>query len=327
MCIFRKKGVFSTGAIPSPADHRDLLLSQIAEPIDIWDLPSRYKVPYKLDVLDQDGRPACVGYSAASLKAFQERREQHPLDFDGDWLYRKCKKIDGIPNEQGTFLRTVFKVLKHQGAKPLNVDDSPLKYRIGAYARLDDVSFGGLKKAIFQWGVIQVGFRGSNEGWQTKNIRPPKTGEKTWGHAVALVGYGENYLIGLNSWGTKWGDGGLFYVPKNYTPFEGWAIINDLPDDFQIQEKPKHCFEKPLNYGEKSNDVKWLQRCLKSIGIFPVAIDETGFYGKITSLAVYNFQTTYNVASQSELDYLGGKRVGPKTLKKLNEIFCSKVNN
>jgi hypothetical protein len=31
-------------------------------------------------------------------------------------------------------------------------------------------------------------------------------------HAVILVEYGKDYLRFMNSWGTKWGDGGFFKV-------------------------------------------------------------------------------------------------------------------
>ena len=38
------------------------------------------------------------------------------------------------------------------------------------------------------------------------------------GHAVLAVGYDDNkeHFIVRNSWGTKWGDNGYFYMPYNY---------------------------------------------------------------------------------------------------------------
>jgi len=323
MCFFRKKVKIPEipGAIPSPPDSRDIPLSAVSRPLELRELPEKYIIPYKLPVLDQNGYPACVGFSAALIKAEKERREQKPIDFDGLWIYEQCKKIDGY-NGPGTYLRIAFKILKNQGAKPLNSDEKEApKYRIGGYARVDNLTFEGLKSAIYQHGVIQAGFRGSNKGWKTAYIRPPKPGERIWSHAVALIGFNKDYIIFQNSWGEDWGDKGIGYIPKNYLPFEAWAVLVDLPDDFQVKPKPCYQFKKDLVYGMRNKDVKALQDCLKSIDIFPQIIDSTGYYGKITSLAVYHFQKKYKVAPEAEIEALQGRRVGPKTRAKLNELF------
>jgi C1A family cysteine protease len=36
------------------------------------------------------------------------------------------------------------------------------------------------------------------------------------GHAVSIVGYTKKYYILLNSWGSKWGQGGYFFLPYDY---------------------------------------------------------------------------------------------------------------
>ena len=68
-------------------------------------------------------------------------------------------------------------------------------------------------------------------------------------------------------------------------------------------------------------DVVALQNILKYEGRFPANVASTGYYGSITAKAVYNFQVAHQVASLSELNSLGGRRVGPKTIKALNEIY------
>ncbi len=227
----KKVNIPPTGCIPSPLDKRDVLMSEIY-PLPVRIAPEM-PPPFDLDILDQDGNPYCVGYAAAGMKQEKELRERQRIIFDGDWLYKKCKEIDGMPNLQGTFLRTVLKVLQKQGAKPLGHPESEaIKYRIGGYAQVDDLSLEGLKKAYYVSGVLLVGFTGSNQGWQNANIRPPKTGEKTWGHATFAIGYSKDYCIGQNSWGGIWGEKGLFYIPQGYMPFEAWAILTDLPSEF-----------------------------------------------------------------------------------------------
>jgi len=226
---FKKKqfNIPPEGCRPSPEDSRDVLLSSVIPEIKRY--PNNSPCPFDLTILNQNGYPHCVGYSSAALKQEREMREKNTIIFDGDWIYKKCKELDQCPNMAGTWLRIAMKVLQKIGAKPIDkLEEEALKYKIGSYAKVDELTFEGLKKAIFVNGALLSGFIGSNAGWQTAYIRPPKSGETTWGHAVTLIGYNENYLIGQNSWG-DWGDKGLFYVPKNYLPFEAWAILSDEP--------------------------------------------------------------------------------------------------
>jgi len=174
------------GAIPSPPDTRDVPLSAVQATIELRNLPETYIIPYKLRISNQNGFPRCVAYSAATLKEEKERREQMAIDFDGDWIYQECKKIDNYSGP-GTYLRVALKVLNTKGAKPLDQSETEAeRYKIGAYASVDNLSIQGLKSAIYQNGAIMAGFIGSSAGWQTAYVRPPQPGEATWGHAVCV---------------------------------------------------------------------------------------------------------------------------------------------
>lgn len=320
MCKFFKKKfeMPPAGCVPSPVDKRDILLSAVQAAIPLAELPENYRIPYQLTILNQNNYPACVGFSCASLKAEKERREQNLIDFDGKWVYDRCKELEEntLP---GTYLRLAMKVLKDIGAKPLDQLESEAgKYKIGAYASVDDVSFEGLKRAIYQNGVIITGFRGSNQGWQTAYPRSPKTEEIVWGHAVALIGFNKDYLIGQNSWGSAWGDGGLFYISKSYIDSEyfmkeAWVCLIDLPDDFVITPKPIHSFTTNMKQGDRNNEVVWLQKCLKFLGVFPLIVDSTGYYGTITVQSVKLFQSSYGLPVTGAINSVD--RV------KLNSIF------
>jgi len=218
---------FSTGLVPSPIDSRDILTSQIT-PI-IKRIPKEFPPPFDLEVLNQNHYPACVGFSCATLKQEKELRERVVETFDGKWIYDQCKKIDGIPNFKGTYLRAGMKTLLNKGAKPLGKPETEAsKYRIGGYARVDDLSFEGIKKAIAVHGALLAGMRGDNAGWQTVYIKPPQTPE--WGHAISIIAYTEKYLIFQNSWGKDWGKNGIGYIPANYLPFEAWVSLVDRPN-------------------------------------------------------------------------------------------------
>ena len=303
---------FTTGCVKSKIDRRDVLLSQVQAPIPLRELPDNYIIPYQLTILDQNSYPACVGFSSASLKAEKERREQNLIDFDGLWLYQECKKIDRAPNQDGTNLRAAMKVLKKIGAKPLNQSETKAsKYKIGGYAQIDDLSFRGLKSAIYQNGVILAGFFGDNAGWQTARVKPPVKAQ--WGHAIALIGFNKNYIIFQNSWSEIWGEKGIGYIPKNYLPFECWSILVDLPNDFVI-EKQKHLFAQNLKSGNRNKEVIWLQKCLKYVGVFPQIIKPAGYFGKVTFRSVQAFQAMYNLPNTGH--------VGIKTRAKLNKMFA-----
>lgn len=172
----------------------------------------------------------CVGHTSATIKQFNEFKERNDLMFDGDWIYSEAKKIDGIPNFDGTYLRTGMKVLYDKGAKVFNEPSDPSKYRIGAYARVDNLTADSIKNHILIYGTVMAGFTGSNEGWQGVTVRPHKAGENTWGHAVAIVGYDKDHIIGQNSWGEGRHNRGLFKVPNSYLPFEAWVALSDMPN-------------------------------------------------------------------------------------------------
>ena len=89
MCFWNKtkKIPIISGAVPSPVDTRDILLSSVQTALPLRQLPKNYLVPYILRISDQGVKPHCVGYSAATLKEEKEMREQQKLSFDGDWLY------------------------------------------------------------------------------------------------------------------------------------------------------------------------------------------------------------------------------------------------
>jgi len=311
--LFKKKTTIildNPGLIPSPEDKRDISLEQMQPKIELRELPEEFIIPYKLKILYQNGYPACVGFSSAVMKAEKERREQKAIDFDGLWIYKKCKEIDNWSGG-GTFLRIAMKILQKVGAKPLDtLETEASKFKIGSYAKIDDLSFNGLKSAIYQNGVILAGFHGDSEGWKTAYLKPPK--KTTFGHAVALIGWNKDYIIGQNSYGDEWGDKGLFYLPKNYLPFECWAILTDLPSDFDLTPNlPKYEFKNDLYFGMRNNEeVKILQKILKLIGCFPLQVNETGNYFNITVNAVKCYQARNGISQVG--------RFGPKTRVALN---------
>jgi peptidoglycan hydrolase-like protein with peptidoglycan-binding domain len=134
----------------------------------------------------------------------------------------------------------------------------------------------------------------------------------------------------LNSWSDQWGDKGTgWFWWSEYKAFinEAWTAIDvpqsslDEAHNLPHPEAFKYEFKVPMAFGDKSVEIKALQKALQLGGEFPLEQAITENYGPITASAVLAFQKKYAVASLIELLFLRGRRVGPKTLVKLNELF------
>ena len=75
-------------------------------------------------------------------------------------------------------------------------------------------------------------------------------------------------------------------------------------------------------FGQRSDEIVALQDILRYEGVYPNNIASTGYYGAITAKAVLAWQRKYKVASETELVSLQGRRVGKKTIAKLNELYA-----
>ncbi len=215
------------GLMPSPRDDRDYLLSQSSAMLEVKRIPKEFPRMFDLPITNQGNRPSCVGHAGGTVKQLIEVKEKAFVKPDREWLYDECKKIDGIPEFDGTYFRAVLKVLRDTGCKLEGQNNDPSIYRIAEYRKVDDLSFDGVKKALALWGHILAGYRGSNNGWRSEIVRRPQAGETLWSHAITLVGYEDTHILGQNSWGESAHNKGIFKAPSNYMPYEAWVISVD----------------------------------------------------------------------------------------------------
>lgn len=302
--LFNKSKKVSTdyGWVESPVDFRDFQFGAISELVP---LPEEYKTPFVLRISDQTNKPMCVGYAGATIKELMERKERNFMDFDGDWIYNQAKKYDGMPDTAGTYFRMALQVMQKIGTKPLDRTEAEAgNYKIGGYARVEP-NLDAIKQAIYQNGAVLAGFKISNEGWNTPFINPPRTGETTYGHAVATcVGFNKNYIIFQNSWGKDFGDNGYGYLDRNYPIIEAWAILTDLPNLPNLTTKPKYVFNNNLSIGMSTPEIKILQEFYKWIGVFPPAQETTEYFGNITLAATIVYQKRYNIPATGYIGLL-----------------------
>lgn len=114
-------------------------------------------------------------------------------------------------------------------------------FKIQAYGNLND-NIDQYADAIKRQHGIVFGVVGSNLGWSSAYPRPPVEGEDFWYHFIVGVGYklinGKKYIIILNHWSERWGDGGFGYLSEDYFG-KGWVfngmVAIDLPGDLPIK--------------------------------------------------------------------------------------------
>ncbi len=214
-----------TGALESPQDSRDLPLGKVQAPVAV---PTEFLPDYSaLPIYYQNGVPACGGHAGAWLaNGFQFIEDGKVVKLSPRFVYALCKKIDGIPATDGTYMRAIFKVLREYGVCedkyfpnditlpvaeyadwtliPPEAYENAKKYKIKSYAFVDDKSKQGLKQAIYQNKFVLI-------------LKKPWIPTNPSGHFFVANGYKTNIRY-ANSFGTTWGENGY-----------GWLTDEDIP--------------------------------------------------------------------------------------------------
>ena len=218
---------YGLGAHPSPPDPRDfpLELPPLTAP-----LPKRYVWAGLGPLLNQGNTPECVAYSHVGLKQWEEKRDGNGIvPFDPDWLYRECKRIDGMPGTDGTTGRAAMKVLKAQGCATKGHPEMAVHYRIAAYYAVP-LSVDSIKRAILAYGPVTTG-----EEWPyswfspVHNVVPKPAGGIAGGHETLRYGWDDDAAGGSwyirNSWGKYAGTtSGNFILPYRYEHIGGGSV-------------------------------------------------------------------------------------------------------
>lgn len=216
-----KKTNFEAGSLI--ADPQPLVLSKAfcASP--------QFVAPRRIDNRDmclrssnQGNTPHCAGYSTAGFIEFQNWKTKHyPEQVDGDLIYDEAKKLDGMPQVNGTILRCAG-----QGAINAKLTQGTIKQIPKTEI---DVQF-----ALHQYGVCVAGFMITDE-WNlveknTGKISISKNPVQRGGHAVLLCGYDLEGIYIQNSWSEDWGIYGfaiLSWKQFNEQIMDAMVIVSD----------------------------------------------------------------------------------------------------
>ena len=217
------------------------------------------KIPKKIDytsklspVRNQGDEGSCVGFaSATGMKEYQEMLDYAKfIELSPRFVYNECKKIDGMPEAEGTTLRAAMQVLNKLGVcqekfwpyKPHQTDKAKKgfsadakKFRIKTYARI--LNLDELRLNLATKGPCIIGVQVFQGMMTTKTgiVPMPKKNERPLGgHAICPVGYDDKKKLVKfkNSWSEKWGKKGYGFLPYAYIEnymMDAWSSV-DIDD-------------------------------------------------------------------------------------------------
>lgn len=206
------------GYINSGYDERDYILDdQINQQAASMCLPSEYDFTEYLNIecKNQGRNPHCVPYSIG-LSIETRKRINGISNF---WI-----DIDDIfsqgGNENGMMIRDAMKYIKTVGYKEQNTNN---REQIFSYGKL--MSYFSVMQSVYINGPCILGLPVRDDN-RTDFWNGP---ELLGGHAIACVGWTDDSLILMNSWGKMFGYNGKCYLPFdefNKHVLECWTFIN-----------------------------------------------------------------------------------------------------
>jgi hypothetical protein len=195
-----------------------------------------------LSVYDQGQTPRCVAYSTSKVM-----NHFNGYAFDADWLYARCKEVDGMPHEDGTNARAACDVLRTLGhLRTINGKDVKAgPQRSHGIASNTWATSVDQVRAVFAAPKPQPVLIGANwyQAWFTPETRSgekwlqpiARAGGVAGGHEWGIWGVSDKrQAVGLsNNWGLGWDQGRLVWVP--YSVIDGLlgqggdaCVIQDL---------------------------------------------------------------------------------------------------
>ena len=256
------------GAFVPTAEIEQLMRDQAVPQIAADILPPFVNHADKMPAGKQQGaRGTCVSFAMTAVHEYYERLSTKSVDdYSEQFLYHETKKIDGLPNDCGTWNVKAAQVLgtlgqcreqvwPYNGNPPCNNNGTEPDTAVpdAAGHKLPTVVLSprdvdGIKTAIFNGSVVAFSIPVYNSWYQSAETA--RTGRITMrigsesrngGHAMCLIGYqdhadapGGGFFILRNSWFGTWGidcpyGSGNGTIPYAYIANESWEAVTTEP--------------------------------------------------------------------------------------------------
>ncbi|MFT5391009.1 MAG: pimeloyl-ACP methyl ester carboxylesterase [Gammaproteobacteria bacterium] len=248
-------------ALPDIPDYRDRMYEPTLE-----QLCDTLPVPEDLAILNQGIEGACTGFGLAAVINGLHQSRGTDVNVSARMLYEMAKRYDEWPGEEyaGSSCRGAIKGWYHMGVCAQNLwpyvegrpGDLTLERAkdarantVGAYYRVRK-NIVDMHAALMEARVIYVS-ADVHAGWTARNVRNgtiTPNARAIGGHAFAIVGYDNEGFFVQNSWGPKWGNGG---VAKWL--YEDWQ--DNMSDAWVVQlalSTPQLYSRRPERVGNKS---------------------------------------------------------------------------
>lgn len=230
------------GLLKDPVDDRDILWRAAVAPTPV-SVPAKFSLSSLGPVLNQGRTPMCVAYGSSTLKMNQEFKEHKKYyTFDPEWLYSECKKADGSPHIEGTYIRAALKIMQDYGyiakAERYKLKEDTY-FKIDRYVRLTSVQ--QMKEAMYHVGPVIFGItvdRGIYNPNRAGVIPEPDVSTALGGHCMVAVGWDNSkrcdksrgaFLV-KQSWGAEYGNKGYIWIPYThftaYKDFDAWRVVD-----------------------------------------------------------------------------------------------------
>lgn len=312
----------------------------------------------KYQTRNQDGSGSCVANTVAKMleiKRFMGKGDSIKFSHAPIYGKRVNKPSAGMVGVDALELATKYSSCKESDLPSENLNDAQLDAIVlpSNFEDLNnlvvptnyltvkqfDLTFDYIAGLVEKEGCVMIWVNTDYQSW-CKDIPTPgavKKGEVR--HSITAVDTikldGVEYIVIEDSWGKFGKYDGQRLITREF--FKDAVFFAGVLKDFKydITDDAFDPFNTVMVYGERSEEIKRLQKLLQARGFFPADQECTGYYGGVTARAVYLMQVQYNVAPISELNSIQvnfngklitvkGGRVGKKTLLKINAKLLTK---
>lgn len=151
----------------------------------------------------QQGYNQCVAYAVSNAIKIQTGQYINPK-----WLYRECKKIDGI-KAGGTTVRIALGIAMRERW----------------IAHCCKIEINAVKEHLDNGKLVIITSTVESKNWHDRDdLILPSNDPSIYNHTTFLTGYDDErvrmghkgFYDGVNSWGGRWGNNGTFQMAYDY---------------------------------------------------------------------------------------------------------------